>query len=238
MTAAPSLRRCGVSRGVVVMNCAEARQLFDAYLDGELAPTLALELGAHRVKCPECRRALAILEVTGHIIASDRDPVSLQGDFQERLLACVNRRGSLGWHRARRFAYVGGPIAAAAVVALAFLGVFDRPAARVAGHREQALDVGIEEYRAGSGESTPAVDVANERLEAWIERTEKNIDAKRKSGESLQQALDLTVRQLLDVLREPGRASESPDHPIQPDATPPHDAPHTTSPVSGEVEDL
>jgi Putative zinc-finger len=109
-----------------VMRCEEARQLFDAYLDGELSPSLATELGVHRVRCAECRRSFALLEVSGHIISSDRDPVTVPDDFSERLLACVDVREH-GWvAKVRRTLYFVGPLAAAAVIAMAFLGFFDR----------------------------------------------------------------------------------------------------------------
>ncbi len=114
----------------------QARQLFDAYLDGELSPPLAMELGAHRIHCPECRRALALLEVSGHIIASDRDPVDLSSGFSNRLLACMGPPGGRWEQRLRRVMYIGGPLAAAAVVTMAFLGVFDRDQGEWAGKEE------------------------------------------------------------------------------------------------------
>lgn len=106
------------------MRCDQAQLLFDAYLDGELSPSLQRELGAHRVSCSECRRELALLEVAGQMIATDDEPVGLQDGFTDRLMACVDE----GHHRDtrwRRMLYVGAPMAAAAVVCLAFLGFFD-----------------------------------------------------------------------------------------------------------------
>ena len=104
------------------MDCNQAKQLFDAFLAGELSVPLATELGAHRVSCADCRRALALLEITGHILATDEDPVRLKSNFTDRLLACVDKPIGRFNRLMRRTIYIGGPMAAAAVVALAFLG--------------------------------------------------------------------------------------------------------------------
>lgn len=124
------------------MNCSQARQLFDAYLDGELSNSLVTELSAHRVRCSACRRELALREVTGRVIQLDQEPTALSGDFTDRLLACVESRSNHWLQRARRTIYIGIPLAAAAVVALAFLGFFDRSThSIVAGKRVVATPV-------------------------------------------------------------------------------------------------
>jgi len=126
-----------------MMHCDQIRQLFDAYLDGELSDTQRTELGAHRLTCADCRRALALLEVSGHILASDRDAVTANAGFTDRLIACIETPGQANrLLKFRRWAYIGGPIAAAAVVALAFLGLFDRPHnSRVLGEKRVLIDV-------------------------------------------------------------------------------------------------
>jgi hypothetical protein len=118
------------------MRCKDAQKLFDSYLDGELSPSLAAELGAHQLHCPRCRRELALLEVTGHILGSDPEVASLSDDFAERLLACLEQRPKhRRLKRVQRLLYIGVPLAAAAVIALAFVGVFN-PETRVAGKEE------------------------------------------------------------------------------------------------------
>lgn len=107
------------------MDCRQAQQLFDAYLDGELSPSLATELGAHRVQCADCRRALALLEVSGHIISADHDEIIPDEAFTDRLLACMDEPNPAITHQIWRVATIGGGLAAAALVALAFLGMFD-----------------------------------------------------------------------------------------------------------------
>ncbi len=133
------------------MDCEQAKQLFDAYLDGELGSALATELGAHRVRCAECRQALALLEVSEHLITSDPEPRELGTNFTNRLLACMDLPDE-SWRpavsgpsgrtaeresmisRLRRGLFWAGVSAAAAMVALAFLGAFDRRGeSRVAG---------------------------------------------------------------------------------------------------------
>ncbi|MBI3835959.1 MAG: zf-HC2 domain-containing protein [Planctomycetes bacterium] len=108
------------------MNCTQARQLFDAYLDGELSSSLVTELSAHRVRCAGCRRELALLEVTGRVLQIDQEPVQVGGDFTDRLLACVETESNRWIHQVRRRLYLAVPLTAAAVIALAVFGVFDR----------------------------------------------------------------------------------------------------------------
>ena len=121
-----------------MMHCEQARQFFDAYLDGELSAQLATELGAHRVRCSDCRRTLALLEVSGHIVRSDEEPVALREDFSDRLLACMQATGHGVWSRLRLKVYAAGLLAAAAIVVLAFVGMFDGGEPMVAGQKERA----------------------------------------------------------------------------------------------------
>jgi hypothetical protein len=228
------------------MQCEQARQLFDAYLDGELSPPLAMELGAHRIHCPECRRALALLEVSGHIIASDRDPVDLSSGFSNRLLACMEPPGGRWKQRLRRVMYIGGPLAAAAVVALAFLGVFDRDQGKWAGKEDvwpgdQQVDVApdVELPDLLDEPDLPQADDHAERvLDEWIQETRTNMAAKRQSGESLQRMLDLTITQWLDILNQANEVSPSEDHPHGVELPSPPPPPEATSADSEDVEDL
>ena len=101
------------------MNCKQAQNLFDAYLDEELTGTLATEFGAHKLSCAVCRRELALLEVVGHVVASDTDMPQLDTAFGDRLLACATAqrapvRRPFNWRL-----YLGAPLAAAACLAFA-----------------------------------------------------------------------------------------------------------------------
>jgi len=105
------------------MNCEQAQNLYDAHLDGELPPSLETEFGTHQLQCPECRRAIALLEVARHVITTDVDPSpGLSSDFSDRLLACLGRPVRGHWWTNRRLTYFVGPLAAAAVLAFAIFG--------------------------------------------------------------------------------------------------------------------
>ena len=206
------------------MRCDQARQFFDAYLDGELSPSLATELGAHRLRCADCRQALALMEVSGHIVKTDQEPVQLRRNFTERLLDCVNQQSMPWLRRWRRQIYIGGPMAAAAVIALAFIGVFDNPESRVLSEK----GVLIERTPVGGEASTdspyaavtPALgrvaDEGNQEvLKAWIDQTRQNIAAKRESGESLRQFLDQKLEQWDSVLDDTKTESDYEKRPVE-----------------------
>lgn len=123
--------------GAADMNCEQARNLFDAYLNGELSPSLETELGAHRLHCADCRHQLALLEVVGHVVAADGGgQPQLDDAFTDRLLACLDRAQTSTvrpWPRRLR---IGGAIlAVAAAIALTFTVWFRGPEPRVAGQR-------------------------------------------------------------------------------------------------------
>ena len=74
------------------MNCSEAEQLFDAYLDGQLTGSLRLELDAHRLRCRRCQQTLAMMEACEHVLTADRRAPELSVDFTERVMADTTRR--------------------------------------------------------------------------------------------------------------------------------------------------
>jgi hypothetical protein len=198
------------------MQCEQARQLFDAYLDGEMSSALATELAAHRVRCSDCRRALALLEVSGEIISSDRDEVSLRDDFSSRLLACMDTPQSR-WRGWGRYAiYYAGPLAAAAVIALAFIGVFDRSnGAEVLGEKVENRDAQavrpVPEPAAAEEDAANSLE-AEHALDEWIGQAGKNWQDRRESAEEFHKALDLTIGQWLDILEEANDTSSPEDH--------------------------
>ena len=192
------------------MRCEDARQLFDVYLDGALSAPLVTELGVHRVQCPQCRRELALLEVAGHIVASEQDETSLPDGFTDRLLDCVESPASRGWARWRLRLYVGGPLAAAAVIAMAFLGFFDREPGQVLGNRENVPAVlhrmtveraeSVRNTEAEPNRQRSATPNEDRLFQEWLRRAQESLQSKRQSSESLQSAFDLTVLQLLEIL--------------------------------------
>lgn len=193
------------------MHCQQATQLFDAYLDGELSDSLRMELDAHRVRCADCRRALALMEVTGHLVASDRDPVPIHRDFTDRLMACMDEPERHWRLTLRRGLYIGGPLAAAAVIALAFVGVFDNNGPQKVGgvkvtadhvkdqpaDRSSELEIDEAIGLDGSPDGGEALDDLH-----WAQEAEQSLDAKRRSVETLQEHFDQLGTQLIDILEQ------------------------------------
>jgi hypothetical protein len=200
------------------MRCEQARQLFDAYLDGELSTVMATELGAHRLKCASCRRELALLEVSGHIIRSDNAEKNLPRDFTERLMECVQTPRQRRMAMVRKSLLVGGPLAAAAVIVLAFAGFFDgRGASKVAGVKE------VNPHAPASPALSPQEGPTSDReLEDWLTNAKRNMDTARRSGESLQNMLDSTLNDVLEVI-EDGEAAETKEPPVDPKTPDPTD---------------
>lgn len=224
---------------VTPMRCEQARQLFDAYLDGELSPALATEFGAHRLRCPECRRALALLEVTGHIITADHDPVCVADGFTDRLMACMDLRRTHWSGRLRRSLYIAAPLAAAAVVLLAFLGMFDsRGGGVVAGKAESRAPLphsdapeimnfrDFEEDDAGQSGATSGAEppASGEGSDPYTRALQEWLD----SGKSLKEGLNMTILQTIDILEQAKKASP-PTGPLPgANALTPPDAPRQT----------
>lgn len=184
------------------MRCEQVRQLFDAYVDGELSASQRTELGAHRLQCAECRRELALLEVTGHVLATDRLPAETSAGFTDRLLACIDSPRRRWTHRIRRGLYIGGPMAAAAVVGLAFLGFFDRRETLVLGHKvERTATSHVAAPNDGSESanfiSDPSVEVEHgeSHPSEFFRRLRENVEAMEK--------LNATTLQLLESLQQP-----------------------------------
>jgi len=117
------------------MNCEQARNLFDAHLDGELSPAMETELGAHRLGCCDCRHELALMEVVGQVITVDElvEP-GLDDAFTDRLLACLDRGQPLyGGLRIKGWKAVGSLLAAAAAIAITLTIWFSGPSPKVLG---------------------------------------------------------------------------------------------------------
>lgn len=200
------------------MRCEQAQQLFDAYLDDDLSPSLAMELDAHRLQCADCRRALALLEVSGHVLTR-KEALQPSHDFVDRLLACMDPVPESWLRNRRKMLWIGGPLAAAAVVALAFVG-FSRERESIVAGKKSVL---IERPASSEEVTTQSVDPAEwapgdkESIEALVDRVGRNVAAKRQSAESLQKGLDLTAQQILDMLRQSKELPEGDSGDAQPE---------------------
>jgi anti-sigma factor RsiW len=206
------------------MRCNQAQQLFDAYLDGELSPSLAAELGAHQLQCARCRQALALMEVTGHILASEPGETSLSHDFANRLLACLKHPTARPLRRLQKWVYVGVPLAAAAMIALAVTGVFDRQT-RVAGDTDYMPSPGVPVVDPATPE-TPGKSVAATPLPAERGTTQSGWDDPQV----------LTIPQLLDALQDAAEPAD--DTAAEPAAELASPAPAETEPPDDDIEDL
>lgn len=107
------------------MNCSDAEQFFDAYLDGELVGSLRLEFDAHRLRCTACQQKLAMMEACEHILAGDQRGSLLSPDFSNRVMNQIRRSGSRpGAQPRRRLVFAAAAVLqAAAVLTFAFLWV-------------------------------------------------------------------------------------------------------------------
>lgn len=111
------------------MTCSECEQLFDAYLDGQLAGSLRLEFDAHRVRCRRCQQTLSMLEAIGHVIASDAPGPELSGAFTDRVMGQIERPRRVLRFPLRVAIVTGAVVQAAAVLILALVLSANRPAA-------------------------------------------------------------------------------------------------------------
>lgn len=104
-----------------MIECRQANNLIDAYLNEELSASWTAELHAHLIACPRCSRELALLDACGDVIATDRiGPVPSDG-FADRVLAASREMLSQGARARRRgpfSVWAGAGLAAAAVLAL------------------------------------------------------------------------------------------------------------------------
>ncbi len=106
------------------MNCSDAEQFFDAYLDGEMAGSLRLEFDAHRLRCPVCQQKLAMMEACEHILTSDAHGPRLSADFTDRVMNEISSRKTVAVvHTRRKRLIIAGAavLQAAAVILFALL---------------------------------------------------------------------------------------------------------------------
>ncbi len=98
------------------MNCNEAEQFFDAYLDDELSGSVRLEFDAHRLRCPVCQQKLAMMEACEHIVARDARLPLLSDDFTDRVMGAINNQRVIKLRSRRRFVIAAATIMQAAAI--------------------------------------------------------------------------------------------------------------------------
>ena len=206
------------------MDCQQACNLFDAYLDGELSPALATELHAHRLQCASCRQELAVMEVAGHVIASGGDEPALEAGFTDRLLACLQPQVRKP-HAGRTWIFrIGGVAAAAACLAL-LIGYLSQPEPRVAGTRVGLVDAGPGVAQPGPPERADIPSPGLDRAAIALSRTlEDAVRETHESSDSLVHLGRMTLLQMVEALQlEELRESDAP-YESWPDDTPGEDA--------------
>lgn len=181
------------------MDCEQARNLFDAYLDGELSSALATELGAHRLQCPSCRQELALMEVAGHVVGAGTDEPALADGFTDRLLACIEPTVTAPRKRRHRIIRIGGGLAAAACLTL-FVVYLTRPGEQVAGRSETPDGT---ELTIGAGEppfpESPGPELEDAR--ATLQQIEDTFRDTQQSSDSLLRFGQMTLLEMFDTLR-------------------------------------
>ncbi|MHC4062938.1 MAG: anti-sigma factor family protein [Planctomycetota bacterium] len=218
------------------MDCEQARNLFDAYLDGELSPALETELDAHRLNCPSCRQDLALMEVAGHVIQSGAGEPPLGAEFTQRLLACLEPVVRRPRYRRRWIMRIGGGLAAAACLTF-LISYLTGPEPRVADYREVAE---------GTSQPPSAVDQpldaagcpAFEAAAVTVQQTfEEAVTGTHESSTSLVRFVQMTVLEMIDALElEELREPDSED--IRTDSGSADDDSDEVNEDAGDVEDI
>ncbi len=175
------------------MNCQQAGNLFDAYLDGELSASLETELAAHRLQCAACRQELALLEVAGHVIAVDSDSETpLDEAFTERLLACIEPAAANAARIWYRRWWISGVTLAAAALAIACTVWLTRPAGRVAGARFENPQLLVD--RPAESEQADFQQAAD----SLVQQVDSTWSSRADSAQSLLDFGQMTILQILD----------------------------------------
>lgn len=78
----------------MLMTCRHVRQFHDAYVDGELSPSLMAEVHAHLLQCPECQRQVEMIRASSSVIANDRCEPELDSGFARRVVASLPKPAS------------------------------------------------------------------------------------------------------------------------------------------------
>ncbi len=103
-----------------MINCEQAKNLFDPYLNDELSSALVTELDAHRLECDVCRHQLTLMEACGNVVRLDTNEPRVSEDFTDRLMAILEDEQSPRRYLQidRRLKVVGGLLGVAAAIAL------------------------------------------------------------------------------------------------------------------------
>ncbi|MCH7813128.1 MAG: zf-HC2 domain-containing protein [Planctomycetes bacterium] len=222
------------------MNCEQARNLFDAYLDGELSSALETELHAHRLNCPDCRQELALMEVAGHVIQSGTDEFTLQPDFTDRLLACVAADAPQRRSRRGLIIRIGAGLAAAACVTLVLVRMIG-PTPQVAPFAETGPDTAVSDAAVGSdpeGEFEMPAPGFQDAATALQRSLEDAMLETHESSASLWRLGEMTLLQLIDTLQTDRQVDVDSAEAAPGEASPAQDVAGEDADDADDVEDI
>lgn len=74
----------------MAVTCRNIRELHDAFIDGELSPSMTAEVHAHLLQCPECQQQVQMLRAVGDVIAQDdHSAPRLSHDFAAKVVGAM-----------------------------------------------------------------------------------------------------------------------------------------------------
>jgi hypothetical protein len=189
------------------MNCQQARNLFDAFLNGELSDGLATELAAHRLQCPACRHELALLEVAGHVMRSDPDEPTPPADFTRRLMACLEAPRPIPLYRRAKVVWAVGSVMAAAACIAFVVTLSAGPEERVKGARQDYNGPVTTPEKSGTPKKAAAdIDAVTEAFQRRLEQETLNAH---KAVDSLEKAGRRTILNTIQALQTKPEVEET-----------------------------
>src|ERR1043166_3365453 len=81
----------------MAVTCRNIRELHDAFIDGELSPSMTAEVHAHLLQCPECQQQIQMIRAVGDVIAQDDTSAPrLSADFTSRVIGAIPQTSVFG----------------------------------------------------------------------------------------------------------------------------------------------
>lgn len=194
------------------MTCRHVQQLTEAYLDGELSPSLMAEVHAHLLQCPSCQQRVEMLRVCGEVIANDHSEPALEASFADRV-AAVLPNTSQGRSirlvsrtaRRRRFWQMAVSACLPAAAAILFFGILVWPTTEFGDRQTQVKGRAVEATGAGTlVDSTLGVLQGTQQAAEDVGRVlEVSMDEARRNVHQTLDELQKPVFSFMDIFLEP-----------------------------------
>ena len=113
----------------MAVTCRNIRELHDAFIDGELSPSMTAEVHAHLLQCPECQQQIQMLRAVGDVIGQDNHASpGLPKEFASRVVGAIPPGAVVGPNltmalRHRRLSWRGWASMGLSAAALLFLSI-------------------------------------------------------------------------------------------------------------------